>query len=158
MIMGTELKGHVCDMPTVLRHERELGEMASITKQLTEQNADIVDTLREFNKTVNDLTLVISQQQRHIDSVQQISKEIGTLNNNIFKLETTISGLKQDISDRDKRIHKLEQSTSHIKWLNDGFRTVNSKMGIVVIAAVAITLLAQQNVFTKLLKVFGIEI
>lgn len=116
----------------ILRHERELSYLTTITEEIKENNRSIAISLENINENINDLKVI----KEGMKDVVIAKDKIFSFHEIMYELNNNIRDIKDDIEDNTISISKLEESTSHLGWLNKGIKTTAENFGIIVVVGV----------------------
>lgn len=115
----------------ILRHEREFGELAQVTKALVEQSGHIAKSIELFNETVTDIKIIMSKQEEHINSILDVKEQQESIKDLAHEIKR-----KQDLHEQleaaereeiKKTLDQLNQDTSHIKLFNKPLKVIQEK-------------------------------
>jgi len=116
----------------ILRHERELGNLTTITKAIEENNRNIASSLDGINNTISDIRII----KENIKDLTVVKDHIITFQQTIYDLSNNIKDMKDETADNTSSIKSLENSTSHLGWLNKGIKTATDNFGVMVIVGI----------------------
>lgn len=131
----------------VLRHERELSHLTTITDDLNKKNDSILSTL---NTLVLDIRII----KENLKDVPNLKEGLTEANENMQDLISNIKELKTGLEDNQERVKSLENSTSHLGWLNTGIKTTLDNFATFLIVGIVIIYATHLDVITAVMKFF----
>lgn len=121
----------------VLRHERELSYLATVTKELSKKQDIVLEGLEELKGLSVDIRII---KEGMIDKLT-LREKLQEVNLTMKDIKTTVDDLKTELGHKETRLKELEDSTSHLGWLNKSIKTVVEKAGTILVVGI-LTLIA----------------
>lgn len=131
----------------VLRHERELSHLTTVTDELSKKNDSIIESLSTL---VLDVRII----KNDLSDISTLKGDLSEANISMQDLIFNIKSLKEDLNSNEKRIKTLEDSTSHLGWLNKGIKTTIDNFTVFLISGVLIIYFTHLDVINKFITLF----
>jgi chromosome segregation ATPase len=134
----------------VLRHERELSQLITVTSELDKQNRSIIEGIEELKTSLVDIRII----KESISDIPTLRERLVEVNTTMRDINDNIVDLKRELTEKEKRIAILEDSTSHLGWLNKSIKVSIDKVGTIVVAGFLALAASHWGAVEKLLSIF----
>lgn len=134
----------------VLRHERELSQLATITSELSRQNISIIEGIEELKESLLDIRII----KESISDIPSLRERLVDVNTTMRDINDNIVDLKRELGEKEKRIEVLESSTSHLGWLNKSIKMAVDKIGTIVVASILALSFSHWESIEKIINIF----
>lgn len=131
----------------ILRHERELSHLTTVSDDLSKKNDSIIGSLNSITTDIR----VIKENLKEISGLKEGLSEANIIMQDLI---TNIKDIKEDFTVNEERIKLLEDSTSHLGWLNKGIKTAIDNFATLLISGLLVIYFSHLDIISKVLSIF----
>ncbi len=136
----------------VLKHEREISELAAIQKVMLEQVNKLTESIDTVSKAIVEIKTAIEQQGKELKAAIDIKNELLEVNKTLLldrqaqkdtnqRIFERIEKLEANVEELKEEVRKLRDSTTFARWLDGGFRVLSKKAAVIILLALGLTVL-----------------
>ena len=136
----------------VLKHEREILELAAIQKVMLEQVNKLTESIDTVSKAIVEIKTAIEQQGKELKAAMDIKNELLEINKTLLldkqsqkdtnkRIFERIEKLESNMQELKEELRKLRDSTTFARWLDGGFKILSKRAAVFILLALGLAVL-----------------
>jgi len=136
----------------VLRHEREISQLAAIQKIMVEQVEGMNKAINRISDAIVKIETAVERQGEELKAALDIKNELVEISKSLLlerqqqkdtnqRIFERIEKLESDVREMKEEIKKLSDSTTLARWLDGGFKILSKRVAVFVLFALSLIIL-----------------